>query len=146
MCQELQIFAVVLRCKLNLIGLFDKWLSNYSRGWYYYRDHLCCLLLPHSTYFIRHFVVLVLFVGYCFGEIMCIWDSYVYQKGVLCFLTHKSFVRSIKRHCFVRKYAAIPVQLEIFILQYIGWCVLIIWTFIGNQFSCFCQFLMDNFG
>jgi len=26
------------------------------------------------------------------------------------------------------------VQLEIFILQYIGWCVLIIWTFIVNQF------------
>jgi len=27
---------------------------------------------------------------------MCIWDSYVYQKGVLCFLTHKRYVRSIK--------------------------------------------------
>ena len=26
---------------------------------------------------------------------MCIWDSYVYQKGVLCFLIHKSYVRSI---------------------------------------------------
>ena len=23
---------------------------------------------------------------FCFGEVMCIWDSYVYQKGVLCFL------------------------------------------------------------
>jgi len=65
---------------------------------------------------------------------MCIWDSYVYQKGVLSFLIHKSYVRSIKRYCFVRKYAAIPVQLEIFILQYIGWCVLIIWTFIVNQY------------
>jgi len=91
-------------------------------------------------------MALVLFVGYCFGEIMCIWDSYVYQKGVLCFLIHKSYVRSIERYCFVRKYAAIPVQLEIFILQYIGWFVLIIWTFIVNQFSYFCQFLLDNFG
>jgi len=36
------------------------------------------LLLPHSTYFIRQFFVLVLFVGYCFGQIMCTWDSYVY--------------------------------------------------------------------
>jgi len=44
----------------------------------------------------------------------------------------KSYVRSIKRYCFVRKYAAITVQLEIFILQYIDWCVLIIWTFIVN--------------
>ena len=57
---------------------------------------------------------------------MCIWDSYVYQKVVLCFLIHESYVRSIKRCCFVRKYAAIPVQLEILILQYIGLCVLTI--------------------
>ena len=85
-------------------------------------------------------MLLVLFVGYCFGEIMCIWDSYVYQKGVLCFLIHKRYVRSIKRYCFVRKYAAIPVQLEIIIHQYIGCCVLILWTFILNQFSCFCRF------
>jgi len=47
-----------------------------------------------------------------------------------CFLIHKSYIRSIKSYCFVRKQAAIPVQLEIFILQYIGWCVLVIWTFI----------------
>jgi len=102
-------------------------------------------LLPHSTFFIRQFLVLVLFVGYCFGEIMCIWDSCVYQKGVLCFLIHKSYVSSIKMYCFVRKYAAIPVQLEIFILQYTGWCVLIMWTFIVNKFGCFCQFLMDYY-
>jgi len=76
---------------------------------------------------------------------MCIWDSYVYQKGVLCFLIHKSYVRSIKSYCFVRTYAVIPVQLEIFILQYNGWCVLIIRTFIINQFGCFTQFLTDNF-
>ena len=73
-------------------------------------------LLPHSTYFIRQFLILVLFVSYCFGEIMCIWDSYVYQKGVLCFLVHKSYVRSIKRYCFVRKCPAIPVQLIIIII------------------------------
>jgi len=58
------------------------------------------------------------------------------KKGVLCFLIHKSYVRSIKNYCFVSKYAAIPVQLEIFILQYIGRCVLIIWTFIVNKFGC----------
>jgi len=103
-------------------------------------------LLPHSTHFIRQFLVLVLFDDYCFGEIMCIWDSYVYQKDVLCFLIHKSYVRSIKIYCFVRKYAAIPVELEIFILQYIGWCVFKIWNSIVNQFGYFCQFLMENFG
>jgi len=85
---------------------------------------------------------LFFFVGYCFGEIMCIWDSCVYRNGVLCFLIHKSYIRSIKKYCFVRKYAAIPVQLEIFILQYIGWCLFIIWAFILNQFGCFCQFLV----
>ena len=47
---------------------------------------------------------------------MCIWDSYVYQKGDLCFLIHKSYVRSIKSYCFLRNYAAIPVQLEIIII------------------------------
>ena len=115
---------------------------------YYSRDHLSstCILLPHSTYFIRQFLVFVLFVGYCFGEILCIRDSYVYQKGVLCFLIHEGYVRSVKLHCFVRKYAAVPVQLKIVILQYTGWCVLIVWTFVFNQISCFCQFLMYNFG
>ena len=54
----------------------------------------------------------------------------VYQKGVLCFLIQKSYIRSIKSYCFVREYAAISVQLEIFIIQYTGWCVLIKWTFI----------------
>ena len=29
--------------------------------------------------------------------IMCIWNSYVYDKGVLCFLIHKSYIRSILR-------------------------------------------------
>jgi hypothetical protein len=79
---------------------------------------LYCFLLPHSTYFIRQFLVFVLFVGYCFGEIMCIWNSYVYQEGVLCFFIHESYVRSVKRYCFVRKYATVPVKLEIVILQY----------------------------
>jgi len=71
-----------------------------------------------STWHIFHSPVLdtCFVVGYCFGEIMCIWDSYVYQNGVLCFFINKSYVRSIKRYCFVRKCAAIPVQLEIFIL------------------------------
>ena len=56
---------------------------------------------------------------------MCIWDSYVYQKGVLRFLIAECYIRAVKRYCFVRQCAAVPVQLEIVILQYIGWCVLI---------------------
>jgi len=27
---------------------------------------------------------------------MCIWDSYVYQKGVLCFLIDECYIRSVK--------------------------------------------------
>jgi len=83
--------------------------------------HIAHISLDISWYFF-------LFVGYCFGEIMCIWDSYVYQKGALCFLIHKSYVRSIKSYYFFRQYAAFPVQPEIFIPQYNGWCVLIIWA------------------
>ena len=50
------------------------------------------LVLPFaSTQHILHSSVL----GTCFvcrllyGEIMCIWGSCVYQKGVICFLIHK---------------------------------------------------------
>ena len=136
----------VLGCKLSLVRLCDSDLGITPVDYITigitcaaFCFHLAHISSASSWYF-------VWFVGCCFGEIMCIWDSYVYQNGVLCFPIHKSYVRSIIRYCFVRKYAAIPVQLEIFILQYIGWCVLIIWTFIFNQFGCFFQFLMDNFG
>ena len=61
------------------------------------------------------------------------------------FFIHEIYVRSVRRYCFVRNFAAVPVQIEIAILQYIGWCVLIVRTFVFNQFSCFCQFLIDNF-
>jgi len=81
-----------------------------------------------------------------FGEIVCIWDSCVYQKDVLCFLIDECYIRSVKRYCFVHKYAAVPVQLEIVIRQYIDCCVLIIRAFFFNQLSYFCQFLVDNFG
>ena len=57
---------------------------------------------------------------------MCIWDSYVYQKVVLCFFIYECYIRSVKRYFFVHKYAAVPVQLEIVMRQYIGWCVIII--------------------
>jgi len=107
------------------------------------------LVLPFaSTQHIFHSSVL----GTCFVCQLLFWRDCVYlgqlclSKSLFFFLIHKSYVRSIKRYCFVRKYAAIPVQLEIFILQYTGWCIFIMWTFIVPQFGCFCQFLMGNFG
>jgi len=48
------------------------------------------------------------------------------SKGVLWFLIDECYIRSVKRYCFVRKYAAVPGKLEIIILQYTGWCVLIL--------------------
>jgi hypothetical protein len=45
--------------------------------------------LPHSTYFMRQFLVFVLFADHCFGDIMCIRNSYVYQEVVRCFLFMK---------------------------------------------------------
>jgi len=33
------------------------------------------------------------------------------KKSFLCFLIHECYIRSVKRYCFVRKYAAVPVQL-----------------------------------
>ena len=61
---------------------------------------------------------------------LCAFGTAVSIKNVLCFLIHEGFVRSVKRYCFVRKYAAVPVQLEIVVLQNIGWCVLVVWTFV----------------
>jgi len=48
------------------------------------------------------------------------------EKGVLCFLIDECYIRLVKRYYFVRKYDAVPVQLEIVVLHYIGWCVLIL--------------------
>ena len=67
MCQELQIFAVVYMysgagCLVRLcdsdFGITP--VDDITIG-------ITCasLLLPHSIYFIRQFLVLVLFVGYC---------------------------------------------------------------------------------
>jgi hypothetical protein len=57
-------------------------------------------------------------------------------SGQLClanwwsfFLIRESYVRSVSSYCFVRNYAAIPVQLEFVVLQYISRCVPIVWTF-----------------
>jgi hypothetical protein len=50
---------------------------------------------------------------------MCIRDSYVYQIGGLCFFILESYVWSVSRYCFIRHYAATPVQLEVVVLQYI---------------------------
>jgi hypothetical protein len=81
MFQELQIFAFV--CTYSDAGsdFGITPVDDITK-----RDHLSCVLLPHSTFFILRFLEFVLFIGYCFGEIMCIWDSYVYQKVFFVFL------------------------------------------------------------
>jgi len=77
---------------------------------------------------------------------LCVFGTAMSIRNVFfAFFIHESYVKSVRRYCFVRNYAAVPVQLEIVILQYNGRCVLTVWTFVFNQFSCFCQFLMDNF-
>ena len=48
------------------------------------------------------------------------------NRWYLFYFIHKSCTRSVRRYCFVRNYAAVPVQLEVVVLQYIRWCVLII--------------------
>ena len=73
----------------------------------------------------------------CLGQ-LCL------SKSCSSFCLFMRVVRSVRRYFFVLNYAAVPVQLEIVNLRYIGWCVLIVWTSVFNQFSCFCQFLMGN--
>ena len=62
----------VFGCRLSLVRFCDSEIRITPVDDITIGVHLCCLLLPHSTYFIRQFLVLGLFVGYCFGEIMCI--------------------------------------------------------------------------
>ena len=77
-----------------------------------------CFHMAHisftSSWYLFCVSVIVLARLCVFGTAMSI------EKGILCFLIHKSYVKSIKSYCFFRKYVAIPVQLEIYILQYIG--------------------------
>jgi len=56
------------------------------------------------------------------------------KKVFFVFFIDECYIRSVKRYCFVRQYAAVPIQLEIVILQYIGWCVLKIRPFFFNQY------------
>jgi hypothetical protein len=79
-----------------------------------------CFLIAHIS-FASSWYLLCLSV-FVFCKIMCVRDSCVYQRSVLCFLIHESYVRSVRRYRFVRNYAAVPVQLEVVILQYI-WLV-----------------------
>jgi len=44
------------------------------------------LLFCHTTYFIRQFLVFVLFVGYCFGEIMLFGTAMYIRKVFFVFL------------------------------------------------------------
>ena len=39
------------------------------------------------------------------------------KRCSLIFFIHESYVRSVRRYCFIRNYAAVPVQLEIVVLQ-----------------------------
>ena len=101
-----------------------------------------CFHIAHisfvSSWYLLRFSVIVL-------ARLCVRYSYVYQISGLCFFIPESYVRSVSRYCFITNYAAIPVQLEVVVLRYISWCVPKIWTFVCNHFSCFCQFLVNNF-
>jgi len=75
-----------------------------------------------SSWYLFCFTVIVLARLRVFGAAMSI------KKVFFVFLFLK-FMAGRLKIIFVRKYAAIPVQLEIYILQYTGWCVLIIVDF-----------------
>ena len=78
---------------------------------------------------------------------LCLFGTAMYIKKVFFVFLHVK-VMSGRLKGIVLSVSMLRFQYspEIFILQYIGWNVLIIWTFVFNQFRCFCQFLMENFG
>ena len=99
-----------------------------------------CFHIAHisfaSSWYLFCLTVVVLARLCVFGTAMSI------KKVFFVFLFIKVMSGRLKDTILSRKYASIPVQLESFILQYTGWCVLIIWTYIVNQFGCFCQFII----
>jgi hypothetical protein len=72
------------------------------------------------------------------GTAMFTGDSYVCKIGSLCFFIRESYVRSVSRYYFIRYYAAIPVQLEDVVLQYISCGAPIVWTFVFNPAASAC--------
>ena len=131
------IYIYVFGCKLSLVRLCD---SDF--GITPVNDITVGFTCAAVCFHIAHISFASSWYLFCLSDIilarLCVLGgSYVYQKCVLCFLIHESYVRSIKIYCFVCRYAAIPVQLEIFILLCTGWCIMIIWNFI-IRFKNFC--------
>jgi len=90
MCQELQICAAVYIYVLGWYKLSVVRLCDSDCGITAVDDITVGIICAAFCFQITHIVFAsswynFLFVGYCFGEIMCIWESYVYLKGVLCF-------------------------------------------------------------
>jgi len=85
----------VFGCRLSLFRLcgIDFWITpvdDITNGitWAVFCFHIAHISFAGSWY-------LFCLSVYCFGEIMCIWDSYVYQKGFLCFLIDQCYMRSV---------------------------------------------------
>ena len=66
---------------------------------------------------------------------LCVFGTAMSIRRVFFVFLLMNVISGRLKHCFVRKYAAVPVQLEIIILQYNGWFVLIIRGFFFNQLS-----------
>ena len=139
------IYIYILGCKLSVIRLCDG-----DFGITHVDDITIDITCAAFCFHIAHISFASSWYLFCLSAIvlarLCVFGTAMSIKKAFFIFLFMKVVRSIKRYCIVRKYDAIPVQFEIFILQYIGWCVLIMWTFIFNHFGCFCQFLIDKFG
>ena len=138
----------VCGCKLSIFRLYDSDFEITPVNYITIRITCTafCFYIAHisfaSSWYLLCFSIIVLARLCVLGTAISI---YIYQISGLCFFIRESYVRYVSRYCLIRNYSAIPVQLEVVVLQYISWCVPIVRTFIYNQFSCFCQFLVNNF-
>jgi len=115
MCQELRIVAVVLQfgSKLSLLKLCDSdfVITPVDDITIEITCAVFCFHIAHisfaSSWYLFCLSVIVLARLCVFGTAMSI------KKVFFVFLFIKDMSFSIKMYCFVRKYAAIPVQLEI---------------------------------
>ena len=102
MCQELQIFYIcecVFGCKLSLVRLCDSDFGftpvdniTIAITFAAFCFHIAQSLFASSWYLFCLSVIVL-------GEIVCIRDSYVYQKMFFVFLFIKIMLGSVKKYC-----------------------------------------------
>ena len=113
----------ILGCKLSLFRLCDSYFGIIPADDNIIGINLATFCFLIASYWYLFCVSVIVLARLCVFGI-----ARMSIKKLLCFFFHESYIRTVRKYPLVRNYAAVPVQLEIVILQYIGWSALIVGT------------------